>query len=250
MKKTLFLIGVLLSNVVLAAEKKEFIIGVQNFSSNPAWTWDGKEWRGYFRAFLDEFAKKKGYTFTYKAMPIKRLNEEYLNTETVDVRCPDNARWVGDMKAGMTIAYSKPIIKNYDGIWVKPENKGKGVDKLKKIGIVMGFTPFPYLSLIKAGKITSIENANYEGLLLQSIAGRNDGAYAGSVAGQYHLKEVIKNPNGLVFDNSLPFSESFYSCGSKKYHQLIKEMDDFMINEAKLISDLKKTYNVIENEYK
>lgn len=91
---------------------------------------------------------------------------------------------------------------------VLPENKGRGIDQIKIIGTVMGFSPWEYMKMADSGQITLVENANFSSLLQQVIAKRIDGAYINVTVAGYHLKNELDQPGALVFDETLPYGKN------------------------------------------
>lgn len=121
---------------------------------------EGKEYQGFAREFFDMFGRKKGFTFTYQPLPVKRLYKSLL-TNTIDFKFPDSPFWQKEIKEGKNIIYSKPVVGFIDGVMVLPANKGKGADKLNKLGTILGFTAWDYMDRIKAGTIKISENNSF-----------------------------------------------------------------------------------------
>jgi len=230
--------------------KKEYIIGVENIKYYPLYNWDGKEWTGYAREVFDRFALKKGYTFKYIALPVARLFNDFVVSQTVDFKFPDNPYWSADLKKDKKVVYSKSVVEYIDGVFVLPERKGKGLDVLKNLGTVMGFTAWDYLDLINSKKVILKESTDFI-VLLQQVLNKNiDGAYINIVVAQYHLNEILKRPKDLVFDESLPYTKSSYFFSSIKYPQIIEEFNKFMEEEKDFITKTKQKYKVEENVIK
>ncbi len=246
-----FILIFLLSIILIFSEKsvfaqREFIIGVQNFKDYlPYSQYDKEEYTGFSRKILDLFASNHGYIFTYKAYPVKRLYRVFLE-ESVDFKYPDNPYWSSDLKKGKDIQYTDPVVEYIDGVLVKPENKGKNLSFLKKLGIIRGFTPFPYLKLIQEKTLETHENSNYEGLLRQALIGRVDGAYLNIAVSRYYLKKYFNNPEVLVFDSSLPHARSHRYLSSIKHPKIIEEFNEFLREKKEVIENLKKEYRVEE----
>lgn len=70
-----------------------------------------------------------------------------------------------------------------------------------------------------------------------------DGAYAsGSVVG-YQLKRMSKE-GALVFAPHLPYQKSDYHLSSIKHPQLIAEFDQWMVEKAAFLAEMKKKYQL------
>lgn len=228
------------------AAPQSFVVGVQDFKEYlPYSQYYKDEYTGFNRKLLDLFAKSRNYNFTYKGYPIKRLYRVFLE-ESVDFKYPDNPYWSSDLKKGKNITYSNPVVEYIDGVVVKPENKGKDITLLKTLGIIRGFTPFPYLKLLQAKTIRTHENSNYEGLLRQTLLGRVDGAYLNIAVSRYYLKKYFNNPDILIFDPNLPHSRSFRYLSSIRHPSIIQEFNDFLQTNQEVIKKLKEEYRVEE----
>ncbi|MTI05776.1 hypothetical protein E1180_09630 [Roseibium denhamense] len=127
----------------IAASADEILIGVEDLTYYPHYTFEGGEYAGFGRALLDSWASDRGHSVTYKAFPIKRLMT-MLVEGGIDLKYPDNAYWSSDLKASTEVTYSKPVVEYIDGVSVKPENVGKGMTSVKKLGTVRGFTPWAW----------------------------------------------------------------------------------------------------------
>lgn len=251
MKKIFFILSIFITILNISSQtKKEYIIGVENIQYYPIYNWNGKEWTGYARELLDKFASKKGYTFKYVALPVARLFNDFVVSQTVDFKFPDNPYWATDLKKGKTIVYSKSVVEYIDGVFVLPEKKGKGLDYLKNLGTVMGFTAWDYLDLIKAKKVILKESTDFTSLLQQVLNKNTDGAYINIVVAQYHLNEVFKKSDALVFDSDLPYTRSAYFFSSIKYPQIIEEFNKFLDEEKDFVIKLKQKYKAEENVLK
>lgn len=219
------------------------IIGVENIDYFPIYQYSNGQYSGAASDILNKFAQLNNHTITYKSYPITRLNKNYING-TVDFRFPDNGYWAQDLKKGYDIKYSEPVISFIDGVMVTPANKGKGIDKLKKLGIVRGFTAWDYLDLIKDGSVEIKDANNLESLIKLASNRRNDGAYFNIDVATYYLNNTLKAPDSLVFDPDLPHTKSSYSLSSFKHPQVIEQFNQFLIEQADWIKTVKEKYQV------
>lgn len=243
MVRTLALLSLFAGGVAYAGET--FVVGVEDLFYLPQYGMDGGEYKGFGRAVLDKFAAKKGYAFKYSPAPINRLFQD-LVAGRVDFKYPDNPDWQVDLKRGKGVVYSDSVVTCIDGVMVTPENKGKGIEKLKSVGVVIGFTPWALHDHISAGKVKKVENAHFNGLLEQTIRGRVDGAYIGIPTGYYQLREKMQSAGKLVFDPSLPYAKSAFSLSSTKHPKIIEEFNAFLKENATEIAALKKEFKVEE----
>lgn len=222
---------------------KKFTIGVENLNYYPLYSWNGKKYSGFSKDFFDGFAKSKGYVFRYKGLPVKRLYKSLFKGQ-VDFKFPDSPYWAGNQKKGKNITYSDGVVEYIDGTVVRPENKGKGIGFLKKLGLVRGFTAWDYLGEIKSGKVQVVENNSFEGLLKQAMKDRISGAYVNVAVSNYVVNQVLKQKDALVFDPGLPHTKSSYQISTVKYPDVLKELNAYIRNNQADIKRLKNKYSV------
>ena len=227
---------------VAFGQPQKFVVGVEAIDYYPIYAGDTGEYRGYARELLDAFASKKGYVFTYEPLPVKRLFQAFLTEQTLDFKFPDNAYWSAEMRQGLQVTYSAPAVEYIDGVMVTPAHKGMPVDALKMLGIIAGFTPFEYLDRIKANAVTLDESGEYAALLQKAIMGRVEGAYSSVAVANYQLRDVLKQPGALVFDESLPHTRSGYQLSTIKHPAIIAEFNAFLAEEPALVQQLKDKY--------
>ena len=220
-----------------------FIVGVENIDYFPIYQYKDGQYNGAASEILNQFAKSHNHTFSYKAFPITRLNKNYLNGK-VDFRFPDNGYWAQDQKAGFDIKYSSSVIEFIDGVMVTPENKGKGVAQLKKLGLVRGFTAWDYLDYIKKGSVKVKETNSLESLIKLTKTKRYDGAYFNVDVARYYLNNTLKTPEAIVFDPDLPHTKSNYSLSSFKHPKIIVQFNQFLIDQADWVQTVKNKYQV------
>ena len=238
MKRFLFAMLILsaLCAPAAAAEPMEYVIGVEDLYYRPYYYIEDGQYQGIARDILDAFAKDRGIVFKYRDLPINRLYKSFLDG-SLDFKFPDNPYWKPELKEKLRILYSAPVVEFIDGVMVKPENLGRGVEHLKDLGIVLGFTPWSYQDLINSGQIRVHENGSFSGLLGQVIQGRIDGAYFNPVVARYQLENVLKQPGALVFDRDLPHIESAYTLSTLKHQDLIREFNEFLARNPYLLKN-------------
>jgi len=220
-----------------------YVVGVEALNYYPHYSDEGKQYSGFSRDLLDTFAKSKGYTFEYKILPVARLYESFFAGE-LDFKYPDNVLWQESKRKGMSIHYSDPVVSYTDGVFVLPINKSKGIEKLKTLGTVRGFSPWDYMGLIESGQIKIQEVNSFQQSLLQGINGRVDGVYMNVEVGNHQLSDVIKLPGALVFDDALPNSQGFYTLSSTKNAAVIAEFNQFLIERSAEVAALKDKYEL------
>lgn len=233
---------IMFSVEVVFAESNTYVIGIEDIDYIPFYSGTQKDkCGGYAGEFLDTFAKAQGYTFIYQALPIRRLYKYFIEQE-VDFKFPDNPYWKAEDKKGKNVVYSKSVVDFIDGVMVLPENKGKGIDELKSLSIVMGFTAWDYLDLINEKKIKISENRYFPGVLKQVIIGRVDGAYINPSVARYQLENVMNKPNALTFDASLPHTKGSYMMSTIKYPDVIEKLNIYLEQNKQAIEEMRKRH--------
>ncbi len=222
---------------------QEFVIGVGDYDYLPHHAVVNNEYVGFAREVLDLFALKSGYTFKYKPMPWKRVMTEFV-ANNVDFVFPDNPYWSGEDKEGFKVIYSDSVVQYIDGVVVLPNNKNKGINSIKKLGTLRGFTPWDYYDQIESGSISVIETSNFTGLLNQVIGKRVDAAYIEISVAQYYLDKVMNKQSALVFNSNLPHTKGSYYLSTIKYSEILEEFNRFLVNEKNSIDALKRKHKV------
>lgn len=238
--------GCMLAWAPARADHRNLVVGVEELDYFPLYAVQNGEYVGAVRDILDAFARAKGYTLSYRPLPIKRLYAELLSGG-IDLKFPDNPIWASDAKQGQRVTYSAPVIGYVDGVMVRPEHLGRGMGGLHVLGTVSGFTPPPeWQDAIRDGRVQAKENPRMDLLLKQVALERLDGAYVSVAVANYHLDAVRGVPGDrvfdakLVFDATLPHSRDFYRLSTVDHPQVIAEFDAWMAANAALVKTIKE----------
>ncbi|GGB41122.1 hypothetical protein GCM10011316_11340 [Roseibium aquae] len=224
------------------AHAEEIVVGVEELTYYPHYSYQNGEYTGFGRTILDAWASDRGHTLTFKAYPVKRLMNALVEG-TIDLKYPDNALWSSDLKEGKNVVYSDQVVEYIDGVSVLPQNSGNGVGSVQVLGTVLGFTPFSWLDLINSGTVELSEVNGLDGLIKQAILGRVDAAYANVAVIQHQLAEMSEL-NALVFDPNLPHTRDYYHLSSAVKPELIADFNDWMADNADRVEQLKREYGV------
>lgn len=225
------------------AAREVLVIGVENQYYLPAYAYENGVYKGFARELFDAWAKDRGHRLEYRALPVPRLYAAFLDGQ-VDFKFPDNPNWKKPARVGKSIAYSDPVAAYIDGTSVRPDRMGLGVDAVKALGTMGGFTPWAWLDRIQAKKTALSENFNLEALTRQTLAGRVDGVYASVAVVNYQLDHVLKRPGALIFDPGLPYSRDHYHLASIKRPELIRDFNDWMGKNRDRVNRLKTRHGV------
>jgi ABC-type amino acid transport substrate-binding protein len=228
---------------LLAAPK--YVIGVEDISYLPYYTADGKEYAGFARELLDDFSKSAGVEFEYLPLPINNLFGKFLAPNSkIDFKFPDNENWAQDLKKDSKLIYSSSVADYTDGVMVTPARHSKGKDQIKKLATFRGFTAWDFLGDIKSKKIEIRENDSMTGLLQQTIKGFVDGAYVNISVARYILRNSLKKESELLFDETLPHTQSSYKLSTAKHPDLIKKFDEYLNKHKTDILQLKQKWGI------
>ncbi len=234
----IFLFSVILSN---NGQAGSYTIGVERLNYQPYYYFEENQYLGFSRELLDLFALHYQHQFSYDVLPVKRLYNDYFKSQ-LDFKFPDNAYWQATRRTKISVYYSAPVINYIDGIMVLTAN---GQSKpLKHIGTVSGFTPWPYLGLIKEDKIKLTEHFTIKGLVRQVISQRLDGAYLNVEVAKYQLR-LLGKEGVLRFDRDLPHVNDHYYLSSIKHPEVVKQFDEFLVKYQNEIDALKRQYKLL-----
>jgi len=229
----------------LSAQARVYTIGVEDIDYYPLYKTESAQYKGFARDLFDKFGKENGYEFRYESLPVMRLTKYFVDGE-VDFKFPDNSFWAVDAKKDVKVIYSGAVLTYTDGVMVIPANKDKGFDQLKTLGVVRGFTPFPYLDHIKDGKVKLQEANNLEGMTNQALSARSDGAYFNVDVAKYFMKNTLKQADALVFNAKLPHDRSTYHLSTISHPDVLTAFDQFLQKNKAWVASLKKTYEISE----
>lgn len=235
------------SSITSVSAQTTFTVGVQDFHDySPYSTYKNNIYNAFNRELLDLFAESYDYTFIYEARPLPRLYAEFV-AGYLDFKYPDNRNWNYDLKAGLDIQYSQPVVSFIDGILVLPENIGNINQKKYTLGILSGYSPAKsILKRAEQGQIVLKNVYNYYRLLQLVISKHIEAAYINIAVSQYQLASLYNDKNKLLFDSSLPNIKGHRHLSSFKHPLLIKQFNQFLESHQKEIQRLKDKYKVEE----
>jgi hypothetical protein len=228
-----------------ASAQERYTVGVEAIAYFPQYGVDDTgAYGGFGRAILDAFATDAGIELVYKPLPVKRLFFTFVDGE-VDFKYPDSAEWGRDLKAGVEVTYSDPVVTYYDATMVRPQDKGRTRDDIDTLGTVSGFTPWAWDAAVQAGAVKVHGNPTFKGLVGQAMLGRVDAAYANRSVIQSTLEDMGE-PGALVFDAGLPYVKGSYKLSTVKHPTVIARFNAWMTGNAAKVERLKQTFGVGE----
>lgn len=228
-----------------AAEPQALVVGVEELDYFPNYAIRDGHYAGAARDILDAFAQSAGLRLTYRPLPVKRLYAD-LFTGTVDLKFPDSPGWNSVGKRGHAIRYSRPVLPYIDGVMVRPDRLGKGLEGFAVLGTVSGFTPFAWLDELTRGKTRLVENAQITGLLKQVSTGRIDGAYVNIAVARYQLRALMEPDDRLVFDPGLPHAAGDYLVSTIRHGAVLDRLDAWLATHRDGVAAIRARYGLEE----
>lgn len=174
------------------------------------------------------YEPQQGYRGAYKAFPINDLYSEFIK-KSLNFKYPDNALWNSQAKHQERVHYSDQVLPFTDGVMLLNNRHGKGVEKLKVLGIPKGFTANGYLHLVNSQEIVLAEGGELKDVLGQLLIDKTDGTYVNKSVANHQLLNKFKVTGRAVFDDTLPFTQDAYRLSSIKYTRLSKNLTSFCI---------------------
>lgn len=229
------------------APGRTYTVGVENLQYFPLHSTDaGNHYTGFARDVLDAFARQHGYTFRYVPLPINRLYAAFLKEQTLDFKYPDHPKWREELRTSLRVSYSDVVVTSEEGAMVLPQNKGRPLRAIHRLGTVLGFTPWPYLPAIESKAITVTTGKRLDGLLRLALAGQLDAVYVNVDVANHLLAQQLKAPGGLQFDPGLPHARSDFRLSSLRHEEVVAQFSEFLQREQPLLQQLRRKYNLAE----
>ncbi|WP_339524692.1 hypothetical protein [Pseudomonas sp. EA_35y_Pfl2_R111] len=230
---------------VQGARGADFTVGVEAINFYPIYDGTAVHYRGYGRDVLDHFASKYGYNFHYVHLPVKRLYRNFLSTDELDFKFPDNPLWQRDMRKDKAVTYSNTVYQAIEGLFVLPANRDKSLAELAAIATVRGFDAWPYKVDIANGVI-ELQFANtQDSLVALARQGRVGGIfYEASALNWYQYTNDIPAGDRLVLNERLPHYRPQFFLSTRTQPQIIAQFNQFLQDESHLLQRLKSKYGL------
>lgn len=230
--------------VPVQAEK--YIVASQDFNYYPHYNFQSETEKGLIWAVLEEFSKFSGHHFTYRSMPVLRLQRE-LDKGTIDLVYPDNPLFNNEQTYAKGKYYSDTIVRTLGGSIVKP-SVSKNIDTIKHLGIPFGFTPQRGWKNLIDSKQVSLTLAITPMAVLQLLAlDRVDAAEVDYFVSRYQIQNKPKFKQ-FKFDLALPHSKVEFKLSTINQPRLIDEINDFIRSQPQVIKRLKLQYGILPPE--
>ena len=217
-------------------------IGVEKIDYAPYYFMKKGRYMGFARDVFDLYSEKSGNDISFRPSPVAKLNSNLLSGK-VSFRFPDNAYWSKKEKAGAKILYSEPVISYTDGLMVMSEQLGKGLDNIKKVGTIRGFSPISIKKEVDSGTIKIIEYSHIKTVMKKLSEGEIDAIYFNVKVLLFKLQK-IKTPYDIAFDSQLPHSNGTYHLSSTKNPEVIKSFNQFLADHQQEIQAIKEKHGL------
>ncbi len=224
---------------------KSYIIGTEDIEYFPhygKYSVGSSNFSGYARDIFDLFKVHSNENIIYKPLPIKRLYHSFINQGSVDFKYPDNPNWQVALKPDQQkIYYSAPISHFIDGTFVHIDNVSPNKQDILTLGIIRGFTPEAYLTMIKSGKVKVYEFSRTNKLINALTAKRVDAIYINVDVANYQKQANSQ----IVFNKTLPYKKGTYHLSTINHPQFIEDINQFLSENQPLIIELSDKYNLV-----
>lgn len=214
-----------------------YVVGVENIDYRPYQSGHTGVFEGFGRELLDAFAEAEHFDLDYLPLPPSRLLPSLLRGQ-IDFKYPDDPAWAAARREGHEIRYSNPIVGYVDGTLVLPRYLGRPVNEIRALGTVVGFTPIAWLSRLRRGQVSLLENASFAALFQQVTNRRVDAAYANVAVVRDQSMRLFGRPDALRFDPDLPSVRGEYRLSTLRHAEVIDRLDAWMRAESELVARL------------
>ncbi|WP_375740751.1 substrate-binding periplasmic protein [Pseudomonas boanensis] len=205
----------------------------------------GRPAEGYAIALLQRFASSQGMTLELEALPINRLHRNLQTTDRLMLVFPDNPDWSRQLKGSQHMQYSRPAIRIIDGSLVLREHLGRGIDSVRRLGTVRGFTPEAWRERLQNGQVQLVEASDIGSLVRMILRLRIDALYANPEVLRHYLKQQTDlGGDRLVLDPDLPLARTAFHASSLKHPELLEAFDRFLAEHADELAQLRRTHGL------
>ncbi|WP_217475008.1 substrate-binding periplasmic protein [Stutzerimonas stutzeri] len=239
--------SIALTFVTTALAEQSYVIGVEQADFLPHYSGDSQgNYRGFARDLLDQFTAHAGVRLTLRVMPVDALLPALLAGQ-IDAKYPDNPSWSVQAKSAQQVHYSQPVVNYVDGVMVAPRRVGLGIDGLRRLAVVDGWTPRGYEDRIRANQMQMVSSNSLPRMVRQALLKDTDGGYYNVVVAAYYLNNLRAKPGVLVFDPDLPHTRGTFHLSSIEHSDLIERFDRFLTEQRAEVAALKDKHQVEAN---
>lgn len=230
----------------LSAVAETFIVGAQNIQYYPHYDFSQENDKGLAWAILEAYADQSGHQLIYHDMPIKRLQLELLKGN-VDFVYPDNPKWYNQIIPASQKFFSVPLTRALGGTIVNPDDVGKGIDRVQRLSIPLGFTPVNWQQRVdqKLTRLVPVSDTLSALYLLKK--NRVDAANLEYSVTQY-LTLTSPQYGPFTLDPALPHDNVGFMLSTINHPDIILDINTFIRTHGELIESLQRKYNLRDPE--
>ena len=230
------------------AYAETYVVASQNIAYYPHYEFSAVKDRGYAWALLEAFAADRGIKFEYVSMPVLRLQIE-LEKGNVDFVYPDHPTWTNPVNDNATKHFSAPLTESLVGTFVKPERVGQGISSIRKVSIVLGFSPLYWQEHIDSGQTKLISVADNKSAIYMAQWDRADAFDMDYYVAKY-LMQKLDDVDDFKLDPDLPVTVVEFCLSTVKNPELLLELNEFIASNPGLVAMLKARYNIGNARYR
>ena len=225
---------------------KEFIIGVEDVSYYPLYDFSATDTNrpSYSKDVLTAFFEQHNYSYRFIALPIKRFNKWYVENG-IDFKFPDNVRWRDDKQNKLNITFSQSVVKLMAGSYVLKNNAQYEKNDIKKLATIFGFAMTLWSDEIKNKKLKLIEEHTPYSIVKHMLHGNVDATNIDANVIRHNLK-LLGKPQAIVLNMNIKHEVYSFHLSSIKHPNIIKQFDNFLQKNQKLLQQLKDRYDIID----
>lgn len=228
---------------VLPPEIASVTVGIEQLNYYPHYDFSGHQLRGFIRELLDMFSFYSSYSIEYVPMPTKRLPKELA--ESLDIIYPDNPIWRKHQIITDERMYSQSIVQIIGTSWVQHGQDTAEPDRLKRLGIIRGFTVTQWYPLIKQFNIKVVEANDADALMALLVKDRVDVIDMEFHVGMNYRKNYPE-PLQPVVGRKLPVSVIGFHLSSINRPDVVAAFDRFLSEHSAAIILLKHKYGLLD----
>ncbi|WP_414829189.1 hypothetical protein [Alteromonas sp. H39] len=230
----------------LFAQADTFIVGAQNIQYYPHYDFSQENDKGLAWAILEAYADRSGHELIYYDMPVKRLQLEMLKGN-VDFVYPDNPKWYNQIIPASDKFFSTPLTRALGGTIVNPDDVGKGLDRIQRLSIPLGFTPVNWQSRVDQNLTRLVTVTDTLSALYLLKKNRVDAANLEYSVTQY-LALTSPQYGPFTLDPALPHDNVGFMLSTINHPEVILDINNFIRTHGELIESLKQKYNLRDPE--
>lgn len=221
---------------------KTYVIGISDINHYPYFSLVKSENRGFAWSILESFAQQHNITFSYKVVPLSKLQLE-LEKGEIDFIFPDNPKFNKFKDKANPNIYSSPIAQAVAVTYTSKQKQHYTIDQIKKVAIPFGYTSWQWSEVIRQYNIQTVPVRDlFQGLYALRISNID------ATDIEYNIAQHITNQSSywsqMTLAKDLPSTKVDYHLSSIKHIGVLQDISQFVSSNPELILELKNKYNI------